>query len=101
MVFNPKIDTCDLSQYCNCTVETLSVVRNPYHAVHFADCPPLPTCNGQVEVGNIYPNPANCSMFHFGQGYGLDLMPCSTGLVFNPDAETCDDPKDYNCTEEC
>jgi len=49
-------------------------------------------CAGRPD-GN-YPNPADPASYFSCSGGLAYLMPCPEGLHYNPDTDTCEDPRD-------
>ncbi|MCC5607724.1 carbohydrate-binding module family 14 protein [Nostoc sp. CHAB 5834] len=55
---------------------------------HTASVPDYP-CD-PVDVDNLYPNPENRNSFYQCAPYGLVLMPCPSGLVFDDNVDRCE-----------
>ncbi|MBG1271606.1 carbohydrate-binding module family 14 protein [Nostoc sp. WHI] len=45
---------------------------------------------GPEDVDNLYPNPENPNSFYQCAPYGIVLMPCPSGLVFDANVDRCE-----------
>jgi hypothetical protein len=56
------------------------------------DVPDLPCEEGDVD--KLYPNPNDPHSFYQCTPYGLQLLPCPAGMVFDPEVSRCELPSE-------
>lgn len=59
------------------------------------------TIECQLDVTGFYPNPYDCSAYHFCNGGKDQVILCEPGLNYRSDKQVCDWPVNTNCVPKC
>ncbi|XP_046393911.1 chondroitin proteoglycan-2-like [Ischnura elegans] len=90
--FNPKLMVCDWPANAGCSSDPVNPPPSSNLCVDIT-CPPTNGVNA-----TLLPNPHDCSSYcvcDYGRPF---VMPCPSGLEFNPSLKVCDWPKNAGCT---
>ena len=105
LVFNPRTQSCDWPHNYECIEELLSdqdpTTLSPTTANSlFVTDGTLEefTCEGRDN--GLHADPFDCSSFYhcWGNGRYIARTSCGNNLVFNPNTQSCDWPRNYDCS---
>jgi chitinase len=73
------------------SAQYLATLRENYGTI---DCP-------SADVIGFFPNPYDCSAYHFCNGGKDQVILCEPGLFYRQDKQVCDWPQNSNCHAKC
>lgn len=93
-----KRPTTSTSQYSNNhlmnahlnSAQYLAILRENYGSI---ECP--------MDLIGFFPNPYDCSAYHFCNGGKDQVILCEPGLHYRQDKQVCDWPQNSNCHSKC
>jgi len=91
LVFNPNLNVCDWPSNYQCQPRCSSEGGGPCDVA----------CVQPWDVPEYHANPFDCKSFYQCSNGVPYLHDCPSVLVFNPNLNVCDWPRDYQCSIHC